>query len=444
MAAISKESKILIVGGGGVMGSSTALHLARRGYTDIHVIDVWPIPSQRSAGYDLNKIASSGQYSNPFHAELSKQAIHAWANDETFKPYYHNTGTVSVSAASKFARSVGVKRTYDRLVEEKWPGVEWLDNKDDFVRHVPQLKDAHIEGWKGIWNPEGGWVAARDALNSVGRELHERGVTFTSGPAGTFKEPIVSEDGVTIIGALAEDGTKHYADHVVLATGAWTPSLIDLKGQCLSKCWVLCHIKLSDEEAAEYKGCPVVYNGDLGFFFEPSRDNLIKVCDEFPGFTHYEENVKPFGASKPSRISVPRSHAEHPTDTVPDESVKTMSKVIQSMLPRFTDRPQLDQKMCWCTDTADRYWLITPYPGYKNLTIASGDSGHCFSFLPVVGKWIADLLEGKLDEELAQKWRWRPGVGDPSHSDGREETSKDINELPGWKHENSNLSCAVM
>ena len=60
-------------------------------------MDVWPIPSQRSAGYDLNKIASSGQYSNAFHAKLSKRAIREWATDQTFKPYYHNTGTVSAA-----------------------------------------------------------------------------------------------------------------------------------------------------------------------------------------------------------------------------------------------------------------------------------------------------------------------------------------------------------
>lgn len=55
--SLTKSSSILIVGGGGTMGSSTALHLARRGYTNIRILDIYAIPSEQSAGFDLNKIA---------------------------------------------------------------------------------------------------------------------------------------------------------------------------------------------------------------------------------------------------------------------------------------------------------------------------------------------------------------------------------------------------
>lgn len=30
-------------------------------------------------------------------------------------------------------------------------------------------------------------------------------------------------------------------------------------------------LKLSPEEAAEYKDKPVIYHGDIGFFFEPNE-----------------------------------------------------------------------------------------------------------------------------------------------------------------------------
>lgn len=53
---LSKQSHILIVGGG-TWGCSTALHLARRGYTNVTVLDVNHIPSPISAGHDVNKIA---------------------------------------------------------------------------------------------------------------------------------------------------------------------------------------------------------------------------------------------------------------------------------------------------------------------------------------------------------------------------------------------------
>lgn len=55
MTLASKDSKILIVGGGGTIGSSTALHLARKGYTDVRLLDIYQNPSLNSAGNDNNK-----------------------------------------------------------------------------------------------------------------------------------------------------------------------------------------------------------------------------------------------------------------------------------------------------------------------------------------------------------------------------------------------------
>lgn len=57
--ALHLDSSILIIGAG-TWGCSTALHLARRGYTNIKVLDPYPIPSPISAGNDVNKIVEMG------------------------------------------------------------------------------------------------------------------------------------------------------------------------------------------------------------------------------------------------------------------------------------------------------------------------------------------------------------------------------------------------
>lgn len=106
----------------------------------------------------------------------------------------------------------------------------------------------------------------------------------------------------------------------------------------------------------------------------PSRDGVIKVCDEFPGFSRFKEH-QPYGASSPMLISVPRSHAKHPTDTYPDSSEITIRKAIARFLPRFTSKDLFNRSMCWCTDTADANLLICEHPRWKNLIVATGDSG---------------------------------------------------------------------
>lgn len=53
--------------------------------------------------------------------------------------------------------------------------------------------------------------------------------------SGTFKQPLFAADGSTVNGIETIDGTKYYADKVVIAAGAWTSTLVDLEDQCVSK-----------------------------------------------------------------------------------------------------------------------------------------------------------------------------------------------------------------
>lgn len=55
MSSLDLSSSILIVGAG-TWGCSTALHLARRGYKNVTVLDPHPVPSPIAAGNDVNKI----------------------------------------------------------------------------------------------------------------------------------------------------------------------------------------------------------------------------------------------------------------------------------------------------------------------------------------------------------------------------------------------------
>lgn len=96
MASARATTKIIVVGGGGTFGSSTALHLIRSGYTpsNITVLDTYKFPSAQSAGNDLNKIMGI-RVRDKATIQLSLEARDMWRNDEIFKPFFHDTGRVS-------------------------------------------------------------------------------------------------------------------------------------------------------------------------------------------------------------------------------------------------------------------------------------------------------------------------------------------------------------
>lgn len=60
------------------------------------------------------------------------------------------------------------------------------------------------------------------------------------------------------------------------------------------------------------------------------------------------------------------------------------------------------------------------------------DPRHTFKLLPIIGKHIVELLEDRLQPNMAHAWRWgRPG--DPLKS-VRAAPAKDLADMPGWKH----------
>lgn len=56
--------------------------------------------------------------------------------------------------------------------------------------------------------------------------------------------------------------------------------------------------------------------------------------------------------------------------------------------------------------TPNQDFIISDHPHCRNLYIATGGSFHGWKFLPIIGKYVVQLLDGTLENELRLRWAW--------------------------------------
>ncbi|TGO44459.1 hypothetical protein BOTNAR_0818g00020 [Botryotinia narcissicola] len=370
---LTKSSRILIVGGG-TWAVSTALHLARRGYVDVTILDGYPIPSPISAGNDVNKIVDQGSFTegeDDVSMILLNKATEGWLHDPVFKPYYHPTGYI-VAADTPAA----LEQVEKRELPDSKSGFVRLKTAEDFRKTMPPgVLTGDFPGWKGVFKSSGaGWVHARKALESAAKEADRLGVKFITGSPEGAVTSLIYEEG-DVLGVKTADGKEHRGDRTILAAGAGADALFDFKDQLRPTAWTLGHIKMSEDETKLYMNLPVLFNIEKGFFMEPDEDkHELKICDEHPGYCNWITG--PDGKTR----SIPFSKQQIPMD-----SSKRIRQFLLETMPHLADRPLSFARICWCADTPDRAFLIDIPSGYASLTLAVGGSGHGFMHITSVG-----------------------------------------------------------
>jgi glycine/D-amino acid oxidase-like deaminating enzyme len=78
---------------------------------------------------------------------------------------------------------------------------------------------------------------------------------------------------------------------------------------------------------------------------------------------------------------------------------------VAQRFPALKDIPILETRVCQVEQTGNNDFLIDHHPDWDNVWIAGGGSGHGYKHGPMIGKYVADRVEGNLgDPELAKKF----------------------------------------
>jgi sarcosine oxidase/L-pipecolate oxidase len=90
-----------------------------------------------------------------------------------------------------------------------------------------------------------------------------RGIQFISGASGHARSLVFDETN-SCTGVSNVDGTVYFADHIILAAGADTESLLDMEGQQSAVGNTVCLVQLTSEDAKLYKDMVLFANIEEG------------------------------------------------------------------------------------------------------------------------------------------------------------------------------------
>ncbi|KAG0646585.1 L-saccharopine oxidase, partial [Hyphodiscus hymeniophilus] len=371
---LDMNTSVLIIGGG-AFGTSTAYHLVNQNYKNVKVLDRFAAPSKEAAANDLNKIIRD-DYPDPLYAQLAREAMKFWKAPNTiFTGLFRPTGWIC--SAHRMALGF-IDATYQTAQRFNKTEVRYM-SISEIKERWPGLTGS-FSGWTNLWSPEAGWVPSGQALLRMATAAQEMGATYMIGDRGYVKQLLFDERG-KCTGALSADGYVHSADIVILCTGANTAALIDAKEEIFAESHCIGVVQLTAEEAERYKDLPIIDD-----FEQVGIDAHVLVC-----------------------------------------YLDTSHNPVICEMALLTSRKIRDG------DTKDVSFRICPYPQHSNLYVATAGSGHGFKFMPIIGKYVVDMIEGRLTEEYSKLWSWKFGRS-PAKKGPKPHPwpARDLGELDGW------------
>ncbi|KAL4781324.1 FAD dependent oxidoreductase [Aspergillus varians] len=408
-----EQGTILIVGAG-IFGVSTAYHLAQQvaDPSRIILLDRAAPPSNTlGASADINKIIRA-DYSSPLYMELGFEAIEAWKNLPFFQAVgvYHQSGWIAMDEKGSDVpgriRENFRNGNHDSVI---------LDMAEDEVRRawggVLQRTDYTPFG-SYYFNQSAGWADAAKALQVMLQEAVKLGIRYETGEAKRIV--LASDEGGGVQGIETEAGAVLRADKVLLATGAWTSKVMssledtldipdaDRVEQQVSAAGVcVAHFQLSDAERELISKLPVLVYGGQGEVIPPTSTGILK----FTSTTSFKNTVR---TETGHEISIPVADQSSAPIGLQEDSIAAVRARLPQLLEH--DRKPDYYRLCWDLISASQHPLITrhPDPRLANLCFAVGGSFHFYKFLPTIGKYVTNVLEGLGNGPVKDKaWSWK-------------------------------------
>lgn len=352
--------------GAGVFGAWIAHALHGRGWNVTLLEQHGPANARASSGGET-RIIRSGYGGLALYARWARDSLPEWLALErrSGERLFVRTGALFLGGNRHWLGET--KRT---LLVEHIP-CEWLDPRE-ISRRFPQLEFSDAAG--AVFEPEAGVLFARRGVQALVRTLVEGGVELVS-------------QRVDATALIAEDG----ADALIFAAGPWLPRLFP-----------------------ETLGDSILTTRQEVFFFgSPPGDRRFSAA-ALPAWVAFDEGIYGVPDLEHRGVKVAIDAHGPPADPEAMERVVDLTIVhqmrerLRRRLPALADAPLLETRVCVYENTTNGHLLIDRLPGQPRVWVAGGGSGHGFKHGPMVGRYVADLIEGKTQLEPALGLSGRP------------------------------------
>lgn len=356
----------VIVLGGGTMGTAAAWELGKRGLSAL-VLEQFEHVHAKGAHGGETRVIRHAYAEGADYVPLVFRADDLWMELEalTGELLYHRVGVLELSAPENYHAELAREAAAKHGIP-----FEWL-SMDEVRERFPQVNVC--DDWQGGFGDRGGFLDVDRSLRALAARARAQGIEIREHARVTGWS--ATDDGVRV----SVDGSTETADRLIITAGAWTGMLtgdLGLPLKVLRK--TLFWLDVDPPEAFQPDRMPVFIAGIPGFDFYG-----------FPTWGQPGIKVAIHSGGDPTEPdSVDR--------TVSDAERAEIVEVARQVLHGITGAV-LQAMTCMYTVTPDRDFIVDFAPGYSNVVIGAGFSGHGFKFTPAIGELLVQLLLGERD-----------------------------------------------
>lgn len=293
------DTQILIIGAG-IVGCSTAYHLAHRGVTDVLVVEQGPLfatggSSSHAPGLVFQTNASQTM------SQLASYTVDCFASKTVDdQPCFHQVGGIEVATTAQ--RWADLQRK--RGLAAAW-GIEGeLLGPREVSEQIPQVDPARIYG--GLYVPSDGIAKPVRAAEAMARDAQARGVRFLSNTEVTGFDVAGGQ-----VNAVHTTNGDFSVGTVLCCAGVWGPRVGALAGVSIPVQAVAHQYAVTGPVPALVSGQnevaqPILRHQDSSMYFRQAYDRY--------GVGSYQHRAIPVRTEELAHTAAPGGGAEAPAE----------------------------------------------------------------------------------------------------------------------------------